>query len=78
MTSKLERLLHLHWQNDAGEWNDDLQKEYDTLKAEVEHDLKLANELRLTHQFYQKSKNGECAGVTHQILTLSNYGGRDD
>ena len=40
------------------------------------HDQALANELRQTHAFYLKSKNGMCAGVTHQILTLSNYRGQ--
>ena len=39
------------------------------------HDQALANELRRTHRFYNESKNGMCAGVTHQILSLSNYGG---
>lgn len=76
--TKLDRLLHLYWQNDTGTWNDELQKEYDELKVELEHDLKLANELRRTHDYYVKSKNGDCAGVTMQILDLSNYGGRDD
>jgi hypothetical protein len=40
------------------------------------HDQSLANELRRTHRFYLESKNGFCAGVTHQILELSNYGGK--
>ena len=40
------------------------------------HDQALANELRRTHRFYLESKNGYCAGVTHQILELSNYGGK--
>lgn len=40
------------------------------------HDQALVNELRNTHNFYVQSKNGECAGVTHQILALSNYGGK--
>ena len=40
------------------------------------HDQKLANELRNTHNFYLKSKNGICAGVTRQILDLSNYDGK--
>lgn len=39
------------------------------------HDQALANELRRTHRFYIESKNGFCAGVTHQILELSNYRG---
>lgn len=76
--NKLERLMHLYWQKDCGRWDDNLEKEYNTLKEEIEHDLKLANELRRTHKFYQESKNGFCAGVTHQILCLSNYGGRDE
>jgi hypothetical protein len=40
------------------------------------HDQALANELRRTHRFYIESKNGICAGVTRQILDLSNYGGK--
>ena len=40
------------------------------------HDQALANELRRTHRFYIESKNGNCAGVTKQILDLSNYGGK--
>jgi len=40
------------------------------------HDQALANELRRTHRFYLESKNGFCAGVTYQILELSNYGGK--
>jgi len=40
------------------------------------NDQKLANELRRTHDFYNESGNGSCAGVTHQILGLSNYGGQ--
>lgn len=39
------------------------------------HDQALANELRRTYDFYNESGNGSCAGVTHQILGLSNYGG---
>lgn len=40
------------------------------------HDQALANELRRTHRFYNETKNGFCAGVTSQILALSNYGGK--
>jgi len=40
------------------------------------NDQALANELRNTHKFYVKSKNGYCAGVTKQILDLSNYNGK--
>lgn len=40
------------------------------------HDQKLANELKSTHKFYNESGNGMCAGVTYQILDLSNYGGK--
>jgi len=40
------------------------------------HDQALANELRRTHDFYLSQKNGFCAGVTDQILTLSNYRGK--
>lgn len=36
---------------------------------------KLRNEIETTHDFYNKSGNGFCAGVTSQILALSNYGG---
>ena len=39
------------------------------------HDQKLANELKTTHDFYLESNNGFCAGVTGQILRLSNRGG---
>lgn len=39
------------------------------------HNEKLRNELERTHEFYNESGNGFCAGVTYQILTLSNYGG---
>lgn len=46
------------------------------LKDKIQHDVKLANELRRTHDFYIQSKNGYCAGVTNQILELSNYGGK--
>jgi len=40
------------------------------------HDQKLVNELKTTHDFYVSTKNGFCAGVTKQILDLSNYGGK--
>lgn len=40
------------------------------------NDQKLANELKSTHKFYNDSKNGYCAGVTSQIMDLSNYGGK--
>lgn len=42
----------------------------------IMNDQALANELRRTHKFYNASKNGYCAGVTKQILDLSNYGGK--
>ena len=35
----LDRLCHLHWQNDAGDWDDKLQKEYDSLKSKLEEQL---------------------------------------
>lgn len=72
---RLDRLLELYLNYINWVPNGEVPKEFDKLKEEIDHDLKLANELRNTHKFYTESKNGFCAGVTQQILTLSNYGG---
>ncbi len=49
----------------------------DIYKDYLEKCIKLKNELERTHEFYNESGNGTCAGVTHQILALSNYGGNE-
>ena len=53
-----------------------LIKHNSNMMLKILNDQKLANELKSTHAFYTKSGNGNCAGVTYQILQLSNYGGK--
>lgn len=48
------------------------------MKERILLNQKLVNELTRTHDFYLKSKNGMCAGVTYQILDLSSYGGKPE
>ena len=74
--SDLDRLLEMYLNYINWVPNGELPKEYHQLYDKITNDEKLANELRRTHKFYLESKNGECAGVTNQILELSNYGGK--
>lgn len=77
--NKLEQLIELERDmvnNDChGNMKDKDIKLINKLRGEINHDMLLANELQSTHNFYLVSKNGFCAGVTRQILDLSNYGG---
>ena len=79
MTNKLDQLIELERDmvnNDChGNVKNKDIKLINKLHDEIKHDMLLANELRSTHNFYNVSKNGFCAGVTKQILDLSNYGG---
>lgn len=81
MTDKLEELLELERDMVNNECHGNMKKKQinrmNKLKKEIQHDLLLANELRSTHNFYTTQKlMGSAAGVTGQILALSNYGGR--
>lgn len=73
-----EELLEYQLTMDDFEYTADgvLIKYNSNIIKKIFHDQKLANELRNTHNFYIKSKNAYCAGVTIQILSLSNYGGK--
>lgn len=73
--NKIERLLQLQGVVQECFNNQTDREEYLALKLELEKAEKLKNELERTHKFYIESKNGFCAGVTGQILVLSNYNG---
>lgn len=73
-----EELLMLQLTEDMFETTVDgvLIKYNSNIIKKILHDQALANELRRTHRFYCECNNGLCAGVTMQILELSNYGGK--
>ena len=72
-----EELLNYQLDEDDFEITMDgvLIKYNSNILKKILQDQKLANELKTTHEFYLESKNGFCAGVTSQILALSNRGG---
>ena len=75
-----EELLNYQLTKDDFEitMNGILIKHNSNIIAKILHDQALSNELKRTHDFYNKSNNGMCAGVTYQILELSNYGGQPE
>jgi len=55
-------LCHLSWQEDAGTWNEELQKEYNYLKGKIEKSLESLQEVEKIFIKYC-GENGENEGL---------------
>jgi len=54
----LNRLLTLHWMEDASTWNDDLQKEYQSLKAKIEGKIEKGDKFDVLNEVFEDYPKG--------------------